>query len=391
MKQLRAVGLKSFLLVFATAFLWIGVFYTSFDHNPEYRFETDAKYDSAGANLSRHQPKIEYLSDDATRVRIELEGVDRSSIRTWEIPTGKLLEQSSRENSRPHPRPLPTERIVARSFDGNLGVKEVHDALWPNIAPRFVLYDLTTSTPIAELSAKSTFVFHPPEFQFSSDGRFLFAYLGGTLYWWETTFGTLCRITDAEEYTIHEKAGIVITHNLKTDTILGFTYASDEHRFKIWDINTGQQIAERHWGHKVPAEIPAHRMVTSQEGSDLAMVFDVYFEGQRHYVSKAIRSNSDLPHGTVPERSWVLLVNVNEQLEMAHLPGRSACFSQNGDWLATLDEDGVVRVWHLPLRQPWQKIIRNAELATLMTWALILPAAWIARRLIVKRMLSSKN
>jgi hypothetical protein len=193
-------------------------------------------------------------------------------------------------------------------------------------------------------------------------------------------FGTHCRITDAQEYTIHEQAGLVITHNLKTDTLLGFTFASDEHRLEISDINTGQQIAERHWGHEVPAEIPAHRMVTSQEGSDLAMVFDVDFDGQGHYVSRANRSKSDLPHGTVPERSWVLLVNVNERREIAHLPGRSACFSRNGDWLATLDEEGVVRVWHLPLRQPWQKIIRNAECATLITWALILPAGLFVRR-----------
>jgi hypothetical protein len=176
MEKLRSVGLKSFQMVFTTAFLWIGVFYTSFDHSPKYRIATDAKYNSAGANLSRHRASIEYLSDDATQVRIELEGPDCTNIRIWEISTGKLLEQSLRDNSIPQPRLMPTERILARSSDGKLGVKEVHDARWPNSVPHFVLHDLTTSTLIAELFAPSSLAFDP-QFQFSSDGRFLFAYL----------------------------------------------------------------------------------------------------------------------------------------------------------------------------------------------------------------------
>jgi WD40 repeat protein len=69
-----------------------------------------------------------------------------------------------------------------------------------------------------------------------------------------------------------------------------------------------------------------------------------------------------------------------DRREIASVPGHSAVFSPNGRWLATIDGDGIVRVWELPLRRPWQRIFGYAAIATLACALAFLLVRWPFRR-----------
>jgi WD40 repeat protein len=71
------------------------------------------------------------------------------------------------------------------------------------------------------------------------------------------------------------------------------------------------------------------------------------------------------PNQPSKDAAQILLIDAMERREIAFLPGRSATFSPNGRWLATIDADGIVRVWELPLRRPWFRIFGFAAIATL--------------------------
>src|SRR5262249_49150516 len=65
------------------------------------------------------------------------------------------------------------------------------------------------------------------------------------------------------------------------------------------------------------------------------------------------------------ERQQILVWDVVERRELARLPGSSAAFAGDGRWLATLDEAGVVRVWEVPVRRPWARILAYAAACAL--------------------------
>ena len=79
-------------------------------------------------------------------------------------------------------------------------------------------------------------------------------------------------------------------------------------------------------------------------------------------------------------RHQVILLDVIDRRELARLPGSSAKLSPQGRWLATLDHAGVVRVWELPLRQPWLTAILYAGAVALACWLMrCLLMRWLRR------------
>jgi hypothetical protein len=69
-----------------------------------------------------------------------------------------------------------------------------------------------------------------------------------------------------------------------------------------------------------------------------------------------------LPDRSAESRTRILVVDTDRQRPVAKLPGESAVFSHNGRWLATLDGGGVLRVYELPLRKPWLRILSYTAL-----------------------------
>jgi hypothetical protein len=90
--------------------------------------------------------------------------------------------------------------------------------------------------------------------------------------------------------------------------------------------------------------------------------------------------NRLIPSKANKKPEGVLVFDGIDRREVANLPGNAAAFSPNGRWLATIDANGVVRVWELPLRRPWLRIFGYAAIATLACTLLFLLARWPFRR-----------
>jgi hypothetical protein len=72
--------------------------------------------------------------------------------------------------------------------------------------------------------------------------------------------------------------------------------------------------------------------------------------------------------------------DVVERREVARLPGESAKLSENGRWLATIDDAGVVLVWEMVPRRPWGLILGYAAAAAVGCWAAVAVLTRLLRR-----------
>jgi hypothetical protein len=70
------------------------------------------------------------------------------------------------------------------------------------------------------------------------------------------------------------------------------------------------------------------------------------------------------------DRERVAVLDIIDRDTPSQVPGVSAAVSENDRWLATLDADGVVHVWELPLYRPWGRAFLYAAVVVLGGWGL---------------------
>jgi hypothetical protein len=248
--------------------------------------------------------------------------------------------------------------------------------------PRLLLWDLATSAPRSGLLLPE--VSRPYRVQYSADGRYVFAEyslsspLGFGLRWWDAETGRRVGGVDKIKDTAFIDSGrVLVTHPWGTRN----NAMCEGYGLAFWDVATREPLGE--WGLGAPADGGGwiENLRGSESGRYLAAECDPDY-GRSRGVARAAtdRLARAFAKGPPPERLCILLLDVPGRRQLARLPGRSAAFSRNGRWLATLDGAGVVRVWEIPVRQPWTHILGYAAAAALACWVALVLLVRLGRR-----------
>ncbi len=62
-----------------------------------------------------------------------------------------------------------------------------------------------------------------------------------------------------------------------------------------------------------------------------------------------------IPNRPNQDEATFVVLDLPRRRVLGKIPGRSAAISREGGFIATLDAEGLVRVWELPLRRPWAR------------------------------------
>jgi WD40 repeat protein len=203
---------------------------------------------------------------------------------------------------------LPTSDRVIIDPGNRMAISEI--ASGDSNERSLLLWDLKTSRVVTALAIKGENYLRP---EFTPDGHYLFVQQGSGLTWWDmTNANQIGHIADAGYFALVDSGPVLITYR---------------NSFRIWSASNAKKLGE--WD---PGE------------SD--------FDGR--YFMKLVPSQSDrylatqcdLPAGLGPSSNrLVALWDLKETRLISRLPGRSARFSQNGQWIGTIDDEGIVRVW----------------------------------------------
>jgi hypothetical protein len=219
------------------------------------------------------------------------------------------------------------------------------------------------------------------DIHYSADSRLVIVCVrGGATSWWNTANGER-HGQDAKgaHMTLLDGGKVLVT-------LADYYHEVDELRpneFFFWDSTSAQLLGRIYLGNRGPKAPYSRRLTSSEQGRYFALEFD-YDVPNPNAVPPAPKRNWFMrflfPNEPPKDHSQILLFDGFERREVAALPGRQACFSPNGRWLATIDADGVVRVWELPLRKPWARILGFAAIATLVCALAYLLIRWPFRR-----------
>lgn len=234
--------------------------------------------------------------------------------------------------------------------------------------PRLFLWDLETSTVRAKLLLGDNHL----RTTYSPDGRYLFAqyWIWGNsseiyLRWWDTTTGQqVGHIVNAVDHAVVDGGRVLVTHPRINSKKGG---SRESYRLDLWDVATGDSLGEWNLDARSNHSGMIDDLVAPASGPYLAGEYDPdYGVGRSPAGRVSDRLGRALGQGDRPAREQIILWDVSERREVGRLPGKSAAFSRNGHWLASIDADGVLRVWDLPLRRPWERILGFAAVATLV-------------------------
>jgi WD40 repeat protein len=199
-----------------------------------------------------------------------------------------------------------------------------------------------------------------PRVAYSPDGRYVFA--GGTspglLRWWDAETGR--QVGEINQFAIPHFAGRGRVLVIQSDRVLRF-----------WDVTTGRELSE--WEPPSPRGRGGRvgELKTANGGRYLAARVGTEPDpggGSRNpVIDWLVRRFPDGPPTTT--RGRIAVLDVIDRDVPTQVPGASATFSANDRWLATLDADGVVRVWELPLGRPWGRAVLYAIAVVLGGWA----------------------
>jgi hypothetical protein len=88
--------------------------------------------------------------------------------------------------------------------------------------------------------------------------------------------------------------------------------------------------------------------------------------------------SNQVPDGpTARQRRQIIVLDAIDRRALGQVPGVSGAVSANGQWLATVDADGVVRVWELPVGRPWARGFAYAAAVFAGGWVML----WLPGRL----------
>jgi WD40 repeat protein len=238
--------------------------------------------------------------------------------------------------------------------------------------PRLLLWDLDTSVRRAGLLLPE--VSNPFPVEYSADGRYVFARYwtwpigSGGLRWWDAETGRqVGGVQNPGHTTFIDGGRVLVTHPSR---VRG-SAAWEGYLLGFWDVATGEPLGE--WDLGAPADGCGmiNGLVASDAGRYLAAPYDPDYGRDQ---SVRCRVLDWLPvtlfARSSAERQQILIWDIVERRELARLTGRSAALSGDGRWLATLDEAGVVRVWEIPMRRPWARILEYAAACSMGCWAL---------------------
>jgi WD40 repeat protein len=233
--------------------------------------------------------------------------------------------------------------------------------------PWLTLWDLETSTPRAQ--------FWLPDrawrLTFGPDGKYVFAatFRPELLRWWDAQTG--------------KQVGEIDRH-AKPEFIDGgrvLVIRADDRVLHFWDVATGRELPE--WDPPRPRGGVGRvgRLLTVGGGRYLVAEIerDPPTSGSEHPAVRWMVNHlsDDAPRRT---QGRIAVLDAIDRHVIGHAPGLSAAVSTNDRWLATLDADGVVRVWELPLRRPWGRAVPYAAAVVLGVWGLVRLFARLRRR-----------
>ena len=212
-----------------------------------------------------------------------------------------------------------------------------------------------------------------PTVGFSPDGRYVFAKIGSPEFfrWWDTETGKLVGDIAESARPRFFRDGRVLVLEYRNDPVLHF-----------WDLAAGREISE--WE---PTGVHGNVSSTGNTRYLAATYFPdlVQSTSKSTYLTDKIADwvSDRIPNSrSSSERDdKVMVLDAVERREASHVPGLSAAISDNDRWLATLDADGVVRVWELPLRRPWGRGMLYAAAIMMGGW-FVLTAVGRLRRII---------
>jgi WD40 repeat protein len=217
------------------------------------------------------------------------------------------------------------------------------------------------------------------DIRYSDDSRLVFIwYKNFETRWWDTATGKLQgNIANSRAWALLDGGPLLVTYqpnvNDKDETI-----GTD---LVFWDTRTALELGRLSYGDGESRTYWDWGLRSAPNGPYFARVLGYGLPQRPPPASKRFWLwNVLFPKSVARDQSHVLLIHGFDQREVAYLPGRTATFSASGHWLATIDFDGVVRVWELPLRRPWLRIFGYAAIATLACAFTFIAIRWSLRR-----------
>jgi hypothetical protein len=268
---------------------------------------------------------------------------------------------------------------------GRTGVSRNDRAGRDGEQPRLLLWDLDTGACRAGLLFPE--VSNPFWIEYSADGRYVFARYwranwsenaeGCRLRWWDAATGRqVGEVMDCGDTALLDGGRVLVTHPWRS----AGSAMRERYLLGLWDVATGAPLGDWNLGAPADGSGSILRLVGSEDGLYLAAAYDPDYRRTPGAVRTAMDWLAGARAAAPPKPQHTLLLDVTRRRELARLPGQSAVFSRDGRWLATLDEAGVVRVWQVPVRPPWARILGAAAGATLACWAGLVLLARLGRR-----------
>jgi WD40 repeat protein len=279
-----------------------------------------------------------------------------------------------------------SDKLLAISPDGKVAASSIWHDLRTGEQSHLILWDLGTSQKRADLDVEIPIWGLDDDdvtMQFSQDSRFLFACAHRRqTWWWDASSGERRgHVLEGSDMALLDGGRVLVTNAYEVH------YADENdnvgihsNKLTFWDPESALPIGTMHPLHGDRGDTGDWHLASPGVGPHFVVEFD-YDETLPLPAPKRNRLMKFLfPRQVADDPSKVLLHDGIERREVADLPGRTATFSPNGHWLATIDGDGIVRVWELPLRRPWLRIFGYATSATLACVLLFLLARWPFRR-----------
>ena len=244
--------------------------------------------------------------------------------------------------------------------------------------PALALWDISTSSPRGCLFMPNT----TQKSLFSQDGRIVFAASGpdhGKICW-----ATLVRWWNTSDGRQLGEAGIWNDWHLLHDDRQLVSRSND--MFAFWDVASGQKIGEWDIGDRASDLFKVSRIVWSQNRRYFLAEFEKdrtgastqtikYLDDAEDWMSRMVISRIDT---RLPARLVVL--DMLTRRESGHVPGYTGAISDNGEWLATIDEEGTIRVWRMPLAKPWTRSFGYALAIVLGACSMFRFIRWLRTR-----------
>jgi hypothetical protein len=240
--------------------------------------------------------------------------------------------------------------------------------------PQLDIWDLATSQLLVQLRTPTAMEnkLYCKGVRFSPGGDIVFYQSKNQVAWWDAATGELRGwVAGARDIAILEGGRLLVTCGDE----------AEDHTLRFWDTKSGKQLATKNLANALSYSEPIH--VQSFTENSRYVAFSKFHPSDtappptkfEKWLNRLIPSRkSNKPEG-------ILVFDGIDRREVANLPGRTATFSPNGRWLATIDGDGIVRVWELPLRRPWLRIFGYAAITTLACTLLYLLVRWPFRRM----------